>query len=183
MKSIEIKTLRDKLSFFKWNSLLLIIVTTTFCQCKHPRPASSRLRGLWKLDKYESQDSVSGLWHAAANRIGYSGYILYDGIGHMAVQLLPPGFESKNNEIDLDSSSCEEIKPLLELQLKSYSYFANYKMPSSENEIEHDRISSNHSREIGVKVERLFEFRGDTLILTAREPIAGLKTRLRWVRQ
>jgi len=49
--------------------------------------------------------------------------------------------------------------------------------------IEHHIQMSNHQEEIGTTVKRRFEFKDDTLILTANELIGGSKTRLRWIRE
>jgi Lipocalin-like domain len=140
----------------------------------------SKFTGMWKLDKYESFDSTSGQWHDSPNRMGYTGYILYDGIGHMGVQLLPPGFKDVD-KTNIDSASNDELRKTLQLQVGSFSYLGNCNMTDS-GIIEHHRLSSNHPKEWGTTIKRSFEFKGDTLILTANELIGGLKTRLRWIK-
>src|SRR5882724_1462555 len=103
-------------------TLLAIIVSS----CKDSsQNVMAKFRGMWKLDKYESLDSATGKWHDTPNRIGYTGYILYDGIGHMGVQLLPPGFKDVENHQNIDSASDEELKKNLRLHTTSFSYFAN----------------------------------------------------------
>ena len=139
-----------------------------------------KFTGMWKLDKYESFDSISGKWHDSPNRIGYNGYILYDGIGHMGVQLLPPGFKDVD-KTNTDSAGNDELRKTLQLQAGSFSYFGNCNITDS-GTIEHHRLSSNHPKEWGTAIKRSFEFKGDTLILTAYELIGGFKTRLRWIK-
>ena len=140
-----------------------------------------KFAGMWKLDKYESFDSASGKWHDAPSRVGYSGYILYDGKGHMGVQLLPPEFKNVFNNKNTDTSDVQELKKDLRLYSASFEYFANCDI-KKENLIEHHIISSSHPEEWGTTVKRNFEFKGDTLILTANELIGGRKTRLRWIK-
>jgi len=146
------------------------------------RPTSKMapFTGMWKLDKYESFDPTDSKWKPTVNRTGYAGYILYDGEGHMGVQLLPPNFMNLSIK-NTDSLSNGELQKNLRLYAASFDYFANCSITDS-NIIEHHRVSSNHPDEWGTIIERSFEFRGDTLILTAKELIGGLKTRLRWIK-
>jgi hypothetical protein len=161
-------------------SITLLVVLSGSCKNVSQNPMS-QFTGMWKLDKYESFDSVKGRWFDSPNRIGYTGYILYDGIGHMGVQLIPPGYnviDSKNT----DSAGAEELRKILQLHAASFSYFANCSI-TGPNSIEHHRLLSNHPKDWGTTLLRSFEFNGDTLILTAKELIGGFKTRLRWIKQ
>jgi hypothetical protein len=141
-----------------------------------------KFAGMWKLDKYESFDSVSGKWHDTPGRVGYSGYILYDGKGHMGVQLLPPEFKDVFNNKNIDTSDVQELKKDLRLYSASFEYFANCDIKKETNSIEHHIVSSNHPEDWGTTVKRNFVFIFYTLILTANELIGGRKTRLRWIR-
>jgi Lipocalin-like domain len=161
-------------------SILICMSIVAGCRDRS-KNSMTAMRGMWKLDKYESLDSLSGKWHDTPGRIGYTGYILYDGIGHMGVQLLPPGFKDVSNVESIDSIPNEELKKLVKLHKSSFSYFATCNI-SEGNTMEHHRISSNNPREWGTTIRRDFEFNGDTLILTAHELIGGLKTRLRWIK-
>ena len=160
--------------------IIFMIIIVSSCN-DGSQKAMSQFRGMWKLDKYESFDSATGKWNDSPNRIGYTGYILYDGIGHMGVQLLPPGFKDVANYQNIDSISGEELKKILRLHTTSFSYFGNCVITEG-NLIEHHRLSSNNPMEWGTTIKRNFEFKGDTLILTAKELIGGLKTRLRWIK-
>ncbi len=144
--------------------------------------SSEHIKGLWQLDKYEAFDSTTGKWHDAPKRIGYFGYILYDGAGHVAVQLFPPGFRKINDSTRIDSLNIDELKQMTTIQSKCFIYFANYTILAGQNVIEHHIRSSNHPNDIGTTAKRNFEFKGDTLILTANELIGGSKTRLRWTK-
>ena len=143
--------------------------------------AMSKFTGMWKLDKYESFDSAIGKWYDSPNRIGYTGYILYDGIGHMGVQLLPPAFKEVLTNESIDNIGEEGVRKILKLHTASFSYFGDCNITGA-NSIEHHRLSSNNPKEWGTTIKRNFEFHGDTLILTANELIGGLKTRLRWIK-
>lgn len=141
-----------------------------------------KFTGMWKLDKYESFDSTSGKWYNTPSRVGYSGYILYDGKGHMGVQLLPPTFKDVDNNKNIDTLNDKDLKKDLKLYSTSFAYFAGCNIKKEENLIEHHIVSSNNPEDWGTTVKRTFEFKGDTLILTATELIGGRKTRLRWLR-
>jgi len=152
--------------------------------CSNTRSSSlEKFKGMWRLDKYEAFDSATGIWHDAPKRIGYSGYILYDGAGHVGVQLMPPGFKKLNNDKRIDSLNTDELREMTTLQSKCFVYFADCKISDGQNIIEHHIQLSNHPDEIGTIVKRSFEFSGDTLILTANELIGGSKMRLRWIKQ
>lgn len=144
--------------------------------------SSEQFKGLWQLDKYEAFDSITGKWHDAPKRIGYFGYILYDGAGHVAVQLFPPGFKKINSSAGIDSLDIDELRQMANIQSKCFIYFADYTILAEQNVIEHHIRSSNHPDEIGTTVKRNFEFKDNTLILTANELIGGSKTRLRWTK-
>ena len=137
--------------------------------------------GIWKLDKYESFDAATHSWKDAQNRQGYTGFLLYDGMGHMGVQLLPPGFKDFDNSNSIDSLTNDELKKRLQLHSSIFAYFANCDI--SKDTIEHHKLLSNNPAERGTTVKRNFEFKGDTLLLTAVEAIGGLQSRLRWVKQ
>jgi len=160
---------------------LTLVFLVSSCNYNHP-DSLSQFKGMWRLDKYEAFDSATGKWLNAPKRIGYSGYILYDGSGHVGVQLMPPKFEKLNYSNSTDSLNIDQLKELTNIQSKCFFYFANCDILSGQNIIEHHIQSSNHPEEIGTTVKRNFEFRDDTLILTASELIGGSKTRLRWIK-
>jgi len=164
-------------------SILILLVFSLSHRVNSQSSGLRRITGLWQLDKYEAFDSTTGKWKDAPNRIGYFGYILYDGSAHVAVQLFPPGFRTINVSTSMDSLNTDQLREMATAQSRCFIYFANYKIWERQNLIEHYIFSSNHPNEIGTTVKRNFEFKGDTLVLTANELIGGFKTRLRWIRK
>lgn len=161
-------------------SLVVGLLIINSCNVNQQNPMG-KFTGMWKLDKYESFDSANGVWRDAPNRIGYSGYIIYDGVGHMGVQLFPPGYKEAGTNKKIDSLNNEELKKILKIHAATFSYFANCDITNG-NSIEHHRVSSLEPKEWGTTLKRNFEFKNDTLILTAKELIEGFKVRLRWVK-
>ena len=168
----------DKLIFEFLIMFLLIINVNANSQSN----SLEQFKGMWRLDKYEAFDSISTKWKDAPKRIGYSGYILYDGAGHMGVQLFPPDCNKLSDNTNIDSLNIIELKKNATIQSRCFMYFGNCTISAAQNVIEHHIISSNHPGDIGTTVKRNFEFKGDTLILKAMELIGGSKTRLRWVK-
>ena len=86
---------------------------------------------------------------------GATGYIVYDGIGHMAVHITPKGYEqfntlSENESIDrgtmkarIDSMDDEQRKAALEEFLSNYVYTGNYCVSDSADIVIHDRLTHN----------------------------------------
>ncbi len=163
--------------------LVFILAVASFHACRsYPYQSLSAFQGLWKLDKYESFDSLTGIWFETPTRMGYTGFILYDGQGHMGVELLPPNFRNIESLPRADSTNTKMLYLALALYSSSFEYFGFCSLSQHPALIEHHIISSNHPSEVGTTVKRAFAFRGDTLILTAQERIGGLITRLRWIK-
>jgi Lipocalin-like domain len=158
---------------------MLLIISS--CQVNQQNDMK-KFTGMWKLDKYESLDTITSKWYPSPKRVGYTGYILYDGMGHMAAQLLPPGFKDFDNSKNIDSLNNMELKKIVNNYYSSFDYVATCKITDDGKSIEHYKLSSNNPKEWGTSVKRDIEFKGDTLILTAKELIGSLKTRLRWVK-
>jgi len=109
---------------------------------------------------------------------GCTGYITYDGQGHMGVQITPKGYKDYNTNKNLDSLTNTELKELIKLYQSNWVYFASYKITG--NTIEHLRLSATEPKNWGTTLTRDFDFKGDTLILTAYEIVNGKKSRLFW---
>lgn len=135
---------------------------------------------MWKLDKFESYDSINRKWSDDVTRIGYTGYILYDGLGHMAVHLIPKAYNDFDSNNKLDSISLDELKNLTKIYMSNYVYFASYKIENGA--VYHSKLSATNPKDKGTVAVREFEFSGDTLILKPKEKINGLRLRLRWVK-
>ena len=114
---------------------------------------------MWRLDHHETRDSVSQAWFVDSTRIGLTGFVVYDGLGHMGVQQVKAPHDTSQNNIDI-------------------VYFAKY-MLLDRGVIQHTKLSSSFD-DIGAAVRRGYEFRGDTLLLTPEE--ADGRLRVVWVK-
>ena len=159
---------------------LLIALTLIFWACdQQPKPSAKHgFAGLWKLHVMEQQDRVTGTWKEW--RDGMQGYILYDGMDHMAVHLTTKGYEDTNLRFPNfnDTIPAEALKHLT----GSYVYFAKYNVDEELGVVEHARISHSNPGMWNEVVKRRFTFRGDTLILQPLEN-ENSNLRLKWVRQ
>jgi len=109
---------------------LFVALALLFLVCGCNRSNSlEKFKGMWRLDKYEALDPTNSTWYPAPKRIGYSGYILYDGTGHVAVQLMPPGFEKLHISKSIDSLHVEELREITTVQSKCFIYFAARNIP------------------------------------------------------
>lgn len=147
------------------------------CTQKTQSP-DTKFSGSWKLEKIESIADTNDKWNYDSVFTGWTGYITYDGQGHMGVQITPKGYKDFNVSRSTDSLSNKELKELVKLYQSNWVYFASYKITG--NTIEHLRLSATEPKNWGTTLTRDFEFRGDTLILTAHEIVNGKKSRLYW---
>lgn len=136
---------------------------------------------MWKLEKIESLCSETGNWMYDSSFIGWNGYILYDGHGHMGVQITPKGYKDFDTSKNPDNLANEDLIKLVRFYQSNWVYFADYEITG--RTIEHKRLSASDPKDWGSVLTRDFEFREDTLLLTAHETIAGKKSRLFWVRK
>jgi hypothetical protein len=139
-----------------------------------------KFHGMWRLDKIESIDKESGNWTYDSTFTGWTGFILYDGNGHMGTQITPKGYKDFDANKNIDSINIEDLKELVKFYQSNFVYFANYKI--NNGTIEHERLSATNPKDWGSVLTRDFEFRKDTLILTPHENIWGKKARLWWVK-
>lgn len=136
--------------------------------------------GMWKLDTIESYDSISGKWSHYETDQYHNGYILYDGKGHMAVHLTSKDYQDFDVSEDVDSLDVEGLKERLKFYQNNFVYFADYQ--TKEGVIDHSRLSATDPKNWGTVLIRDYEFKNDTLILSARESIDASRLRLRWVK-
>jgi|SRR5260221_8338298 len=158
---------------------LFILLTTYACKNKQ-QPNDDKFHGMWKLDKFETFDSVSAKWSDDTTRIGYSGFILYDGKGHMGVHLTPKGYKDFDTNKNIDSLDIKDLKELVKFYQSNFVYFADYE--TTDSTIAHKRLSATNPKDWGSVLTRDFEFKNDTLILIAHESMRGKKIRLRWIK-
>ncbi len=147
--------------------ITFLFISMLLIGCNHElrETPTNKFSGLWKLGVIEQQDSISGEWSEYRN--GLQGYILYDDIDNMAVHLTSKGYQNTDIVFHdfVDTVSMEELKH----RTQSYVYFAKYTVRKGENIVEHTRISHSNPNLWNIKVQRLYEFKEDTLILTTLE--------------
>ena len=103
------------------------------------------------------------------------------GKGHMGVHLLlKAGYKDFHTIKELDSLDKAGLKELVKFYQSNFVYFGDYKIIDST--ITHKRHTATHPADWGSVLTRDFDFRNDTLILTAHERIGGKRLRLRWVK-
>ena len=147
------------------------------------------LAGMYKLYNIQVQDSA-GNWQDEWASDG-TGYIIYDGIGHMAVQIMPKGYEqfktlSEDESIDpgkvkadIDSMPVEQLKATLEEFVSNYVYAGNYSVSDSADVVTHHRLTHTIPSAWNTTVQRRFIFKGDTLELYNDAD----RRRLKWIKQ
>ena len=150
--------------------------------CTSKQTIDDKFNGLYKLDKFESYDSISGKWKADKfHGKDYEGYIQYDGKGHMSVHLYPKEYKTFDTNKNIDTINQESLRELTKFYQSNFVYFANYKIVN-DSTIEHHRVSATEPKNFGTTLTRNFEFKGDTLILSANEKLDEKRMRLRWVK-
>ena len=165
----------------KVKSLLGLITLLIIYSCGSKEMTNNdKFHGMWRLDKFEALDTVAGKWTDDTTRIGYNGYILYDGLGHMGVHLTPKGYKDFNSRKNIDSLNLDDLKALTKFYQSNFVYFADY-VPT-DSTIAHKRLSATEPKNWETTLTRDFYFNKDTLILTAHESIGGNKVRLRWIK-
>ena len=171
-------------------AFLLIVVLPMACSNSKSTDKRSQLAGMYKLSIIENQDSL-GIWHEQEWGKGGDGYIVYDGKGHMAVQITPKGYkdfqwldeEASINKDKVkektDSMSVGELKEAVKEFSSNYVYVANYTIEDTADVVIHQRISATIPVIWCTTVRRSFSFSGDTLILKN----LNVNRRLKWIRQ
>jgi len=172
---------------FKW-----LFFTTIFpaCMDKPATRANKQLAGMYKLHSIEVQDSTGKYQHEWAS--DGTGYIIYDGQGHMAVHITPKTYKeykwvlSENETLypekvkaALDSMTVDELKAALQEFVSNYVYIANYSVSDSTGYVVHNRLSHTIPSSWNTTVKRRFIFHGDTLELHNDVD----KRRLLWIKQ
>ena len=155
---------------------LVTLVTIYSCQNK-PQEDDNRFRGMWRLDKFESFDSISNKWVDDTTFMDYTGYILYDGKGHVGVHLTPKGYKDFNTMKNIDSLDIDQLKALVKFYKSNFVYFGDYTLVN-DSTIEHKRLSATEPQNWGTTLTRFFSFNKDTLVLR----LSGKKTRVRWIK-
>lgn len=170
---------------------ILLIVSIYLASCSNDQINKNKaLAGMYKLYTIENQDST-GDWIESGWAKGGESYIVYDGLGHMAVQITPKGYrdfkwlneeqllDEKILKEKIDTMSLTELKVAVTEFSSNYVYVANYTIDDAAGIVTHKRITSTIPSIWGTEVKRKFSFSGDTLILIN----PTVNRRLRWVRQ
>jgi len=170
--------------------VFIILISLGACKNKSQVDLSNQLAGMYKLYIIENRDS-SGAWKQQEWGKDGDGYIVYDGKGHMAVQITPKGYKdfswlseeaAINNDSlkqKIDNMSVTDLKNAVVEFSSNYVYVANYSISDSANVVTHYRLSHTNPSLWSTTVKRRFTFKGDTLIL---EPL-NVNRRLKWIRQ
>jgi hypothetical protein len=179
-------TLKQRIKIFLIFNISVLLFA---CTNKSKTSSNEQLAGMHKLYNIQVQDSA-GEWHDQWASDG-TGYILYDGKGHMAVQITPKGYDeykwlSENESIKrekvkakIDSMSIGALKAALEEFVSNYAYVANYSVSDSAGTVVHNRLSHTIPSAWNTTVKRRFILNGDTLELH----VDADKRRLKWIKQ
>lgn len=170
--------------------LFLLMPLLFSCSGNKKADKRNRLAGMYKLYIAENVDS-NGVWHEDPWTKGGTGYIIYDGMGHMAVHITRKGYndykwlpeeQSLRDEYvnkKLDSMSTNELKDAVRAFSASYVYAGNYTIDDTADVVNHERISTSIHSPVGSTVRRAFTFSGDTVILR----VMNGNRRLKWIKQ
>lgn len=173
------------------NNFILFIISALLFECTSNGNVgrNGQLRGMYKLQNIQVQDST-GAWHNEWASDG-TGYIIYDGVGHMSVQIIPKGYEkfqwlSESESINpekvkrkIDSMTVDELKAALNEFASNYVYVGNYSVSDTADVVTHNRLSHSIPSSWNTTVKRRFIFNGDTLELH----VEADKRRLKWIKQ
>lgn len=168
----------------------LITIYLVACSDQPGNNKNKMLAGMYKLYKIESQDSA-GVWKESGWYNGGESYIIYDGLGHMAVQITPKGYKDfkwleeepaineKKVKEKTDSLSLPELKAAVAEFASNYVYVANYSIDDTADIVTHKRIMGTVPEVWNTEVKRRFSFNSDTITL---KPLDANR-RLIWIRQ
>lgn len=159
--------------------------------CKTAPNADRRalLNGMYQLVIVQNMDSA-GNWQQDNWAKDGTGYIVYDGAGHMAVQITNKGFKDYPwlNEMEaiipekvtarMDTMAVPSLKDALAEFSSDYVYMANYTIDDTADIVQHNRISASIPGNWNTSVRRAFTFSGDTLILSCLDR----NLRLKWLK-
>lgn len=191
MATFQFKNPRVQIGF------LMVTILLAACSNKTTTGPGKSIAGMYKLYVVEKLDSVNNKWHEDDFGKGGVGYIIYDGLGHMAVQITSKGYkdfiwltekqatDEKTLTQHIDSLSCEQLRSAVKEFTSSFVYMADYSINDSLKIITHKRLLSSLPSAWGTEVKRQFSFNGDTLILTFSDGTKILKDgskRLKWIR-
>src|SRR5215510_16182351 len=98
-----------------------------FLSCTSTQTMDEKFNGTYRLDRFESFDSLSAKWITDKWRgKNDDGFIQYDGKGHMSAHLYPKDYKDFDTNKNIDSISQETLKELTRFYQSNFVYFANY---------------------------------------------------------
>ena len=170
---------------------ILTVITAILClsSCSEKKDKRELLTGMYKLIVAENMDST-GSWREDPWTKRGTGYIVYDGLGHMAVHITREGYKDYNwlNRTDalipekiearINTMSVDELKAAVKEFAGSYAYTANYTMEDTADVVVHHRLTASTPAEWGTVAPRAFSFNGDTVILRVLDG----NRRLKWLK-
>jgi len=165
------------MKIFQLYGLFMPVILLAGCQQGANLSSSEQLAGLWTLhsmELYNADTDSHEEW-----RDGMQGYILYDGNGHMALNLSSKGYQNFEFEFPnfTDTIAIEALRHLTQ----NYFYVANYTVFEEEGIVEHARLAHSNPGEWNDIVRRTYAFRGDTLVITPVED-RNKGLRLKWLK-
>jgi uncharacterized lipoprotein NlpE involved in copper resistance len=162
------------------SACFLVVLVSCQLQKSTSQKPSEQLKGMWKLDRFESLNETNNQWGIDSSRIGYQGYILYDGKGHMAIHLTPGEYAQTQNTNSIDSLSILELKEKVKHYRSNYVYFATYN--ATDSLVNHVKLSATESADVGKTSTRYYQIKKDTLVMITKEKVLGKKLRLKWIK-
>jgi hypothetical protein len=171
-------------------STLAALFMLMSCTGNRKQEKMHALAGMYKLIVMENVDSTTGEWKEDPWAAGGDSYIIYDGLGHMAVEITPKDYKAfkwitENQSTDvkrfnqhIDTLSVESLRAATKEFAGNYVYFANVRINDTADIVSHDRIAGTIPVVWGTAVHRTFRFSGDTLILQ----VVNGNRRLKWAR-
>ena len=138
------------------------LIVSTAIGCSDTKTDNSILAGMYKLSQIENFDTTTKQWRG--DELGKDGdsYILYDGIGHMAVHITSKNYKdftwltqrqatSKEFfESYIDSMPSGQLRPAL----KEFTSTANYCVDNDSGIVTHNRLSSSAPSVWGTQAKR-----------------------------
>ena len=150
---------------FKHYGLFMSVILYVGCQQPANLSSSETLAGLWTLHSMESYNANTDTYEEW--RDGMQGYILYDGDGHLALNLSSKDYQDFEFEFPnfTDTIAIEALRHLTQ----NYFYVANYTVFEEEGIVEHARLAHSNPGEWNDIVRRKYAFSGDTLVISPVE--------------
>jgi len=156
---------------------LLILLSIFLLGFSVNNKTDNPLEGLWKIHIIEFKNESTGKWEVSDWMKGGTAYLLYDATENMSIFFTPANYENEQmpNTYFMDSLELDDLKVLA----SDYWYLGKYRVLEKEKIIEHTRTMHSDPNDWNKVVQRKYEFKGDTLVLSPIE----FNMRLKWLRE